>query len=655
MDNARPTTASGAPRLNVLFVGGYDSTNYAYVELVRELIARGHECTVVVDNERDVVNNKMFMAAGIPMVPLARYSFDELDSVDFVVTGPFLRKQVKKLFAEIYAHRKFVVSFASLFSSVTMWTAPDLLIASGESKFEEFARSGLRYNMIAVGNPQYDPLVRARHSRSRVELDQIRRVLVVDQGAYPLGEVGKDQLAQTLVNLARNNPEMTFDIKARYLPDEDGDHLHSVSDHLYSHLKDVPDNLALIRKPTILEELVLDYDAMITMWSTAHLDAAVLGLPLLLIEGLDSVDVFDVRKQRIADAYEHLRDTGCVVHWKDLQTGPCPFGYVSERYARDELYDIDTPCAPRVVDIFERISSVVLENGETFAERFQLSYPEFMSRIETMATLPIAAEESWLNHVLFREMNSVLQALAFDHRCMGYALDASEMLKYADLVVGSGATEDDERRLVSEARDLGLRLKQRYFASHPDEVARDVFIQDFYFDWLLQTERYDELLAYDGPVVAPVSLEFNRGMAFSKRGHRLKAARHLIESFDLSLRKPIRVLKKDKNIRTLLSRTDQSLRTHGILFMMNHYRKYEALSLVDVPAVRGLDALVYYKMKALVALKRQDDAKALYREYAAAVARKPEMRHRPGLGQALLRRVVAVYGALARGYAKRIR
>jgi ribosomal protein S18 acetylase RimI-like enzyme len=144
-------------------------------------------------------------------------------------------------------------------------------------------------------------------------------------------------------------------------------------------------------------------------------------------------------------------------------------------------------------------------------------------------------------------------------------------------------------------------------------------------------------------------------MAFSKRGHRLKAARHLIESFDLSLRKPIRVLKKDKNIRTLLSRTDQSLRTHGILFMMNHYRKYEALSLVDVPAVRGLDALVYYKMKALVALKRQDDAKALYREYAAAVARKPEMRHRPGLGQALLRRVVAVYGALARGYAKRIR
>jgi hypothetical protein len=655
MDHDLSPTAVGVPRLNVLFVGGYDSTNYAYVELVHELVARGHRCTVVVDNERDVVNNKMFMAAGIPMVPLAQYQFGELESVDFVVTGPFLRKQVKTLFAEIYGRRKFVVSFANLFSSVTMWTAPDLLIASGDSKYEEFARSGLSYNMVAVGNPQYDPLVRARRSRPRIELNEIRKVLVVDQGAYPLGEFGKNQLAQTLVNLARNNPQMTFHIKARYLPDEDGDHLHSVSDHLYSHLREIPGNLALIQESTILEELVLDYDAMITMWSTAHLDAAVLGLPLLLIEGLDSVDVFDVRKQRVADAYEHLRDTGCVVHWTELQNGPCPFRYVSDRYAREELYDIAEPCAPRVVDVFERIASVVLARGETFAERFQMSYAEFMNGVESIATLPIASEQSWLDHVLFREMNSVLQALAFDHRCMGYALDTSEMLKYADLHVGGGAPEDEERHLVSEARDLGLRLKERYFTSHPDEVAGDEFIQDFYFDWLLQTERYDELLAYDGPVVAPVSLEFNRGMAHSKRGHTLRGATHLIESFDLSLRKPVRVLKKDKNIRTLLSRADQSLRTHGILFLLNHYRKYEALSLIDVPATRGLDALVYYKMKALVALKRPDDAKALYREYAAAVAPRPARRRRPGLGQAVLRRVVGVYGALARGYAKRIR
>jgi len=231
MEQQIVSPGSGARRLNVLFIGGFDSTNYAYVELVHELVARGHECRVVVENERDIVNNKMFISAGIPMRPLSEFSAEDLRSVDFVVSGPFLRPPARALLDAVYEQRTFLVSFANLFSSVTMWISPDLVFASSERKFEEFAVSGISYNMVAVGNPQYDPLVRARKDRPRVALDEIRNVLFVDQGAYPLGEVGKRQLAETLVNLAKNNPEMTFHIKACYLPQEDGDHMHNVADH----------------------------------------------------------------------------------------------------------------------------------------------------------------------------------------------------------------------------------------------------------------------------------------------------------------------------------------------------------------------------------------------------------------------------------------
>ena len=643
MDHPTASARIGEPRLNVLFVGGFDSTNYAYVELVHELSARGHRCTVVVENERDLINNKMFIGAGIPMVPLARYPHGDLDDVDFVVSGPFVRKQAKALFAAIYDRGKFLISFASLFSSVTMWASPDLLIATSEAKFDEFARSGLRYNMVAVGNPQYDPLVRARESRPRIDADSVRKVLVVDQGAYPLGDLGKTQLATTLVNIAKNNPGMTFHVKPRYLPDEAGDHLHAVSDHLYSYLHETPENLVLIRSSTILEELVLEYDAMITLWSTAHLDAAVLDLPMLLIGGFDSVDVFDVRKQRVAAAYDHLRDTGCLVDWREIVDRPCAFRHVSPAYTREEFFDISVPCAPRVVDLMERIEETVVGRGRTFSETFQMTYPEFMGGVGGIATVASCSEHSRLNRLLARRLNAVLQALAFDHRVMGGVLDMSGILKLWDLRLGPDASEADVDALVARAREAAMRLKQDYFESHPEEVAGDVFVQDYYFDSLLATNKYDDLLGYDGPVVAPASLAFDRGMAEVKLGHRLRGVRHLIESFDISLREPVRILKKDKNIGTLLSRADQSLRTHGILVLMAHYRRWEALAAVDVPANPGLEALVFYKMKALVALGKRSDASALYAEYAKATARMPAARRRAGRAQAALRTVIAWY------------
>jgi hypothetical protein len=649
--------ASSAPdsrRLGVLFIGGFDSTNYAYVELVRELAARGHVCTVIVENERDVVNNKMFVSAGIAMVPLSEFSLRDLDSVDFVFSSPFLRRQHRALYDAIYERHKFIVAFANLFSAVTMRIAPDLVITTSESKFEDFADNGLRYNMVAVGNPQYDPLIRARDSRPAGEERTIRKVLVVDQGAYPFGDTGKAQLADTLVDIARNNPEMTFHIKPRYLPEEDGEHLHSMSEHLYSHLHDTPDNLVLIQKPTILEDLILDFDAMITTWSTAHLDAVVLDLPLLLIGGLDSVDVFDVRRQRIAAAYDHLRDTGCLVDWRDLRRGPCPFGRVSEEYVRREFYDVTTPCAPRIVDLLEKVDTVLLRNDRAFAGSFQLPYEGFMHTVETLETCDAGSEEQRLNRRLFRELNTFAQSLVFDHRYMGFALDMSEMLPFWDLRVGPGAGEQDIAPLVQRARDVGTRLKASYFATHPDEVAGDRFVQDSYFDHLLATGRYADLSAYRGPVVVPESLEFDKGMACLKRLRPLRAARHFVESFSLSLMKPCRELKKDKNIKVLLSRTDTQLLAHVILFSLNHYRKYEALGFVDIPSRPNFEALVYYKTKALVALGRLEEAKALYGTYVTATERKTPMTHGTGFKNRVLLFVIGRYRALLRRYVARL-
>ncbi len=647
--------AAGPSRLNVLFIGGFDSTNYAYVELIRGFEARGHSCTVLVNSVKDVVNNKMFANAGIVMTPLSHFSMGDLSSVDVVFSGQFIRRPQRHIFDAIARDGIFLISFANLFSAVTMRVPADLIITSCEGKFAEFAASGLDYNMVAVGNPQYDPLIRSRSNWQSERSSEIREVLVVDQGAYPLGARGKEQLASALVGMASSNPDVTFHVKPRYLPSEHGEYLHSLSHNLYHYLDDAPSNLVLIHGAETLEELVLNYDAMITTWSTAHLDAAVLGMPLMLIGGLDSVDVFDVRKQRVAAAYDHLDDTGCVIDWREVQAGRCRFARVSEEYLREEFYDIESPCAPKVVDLVEGIDRTLLKRGRAFDGRFQLNHEEFMRTLENgIETRAAGSQEDRLDRALYRGTNAIIQELAFGNRCMGSVLDMAELLPFWRTRLVEGSTVRDVRREVKQVGETSSSLRERYFRARPDEVASDKFIQDHYFDWLYATGRHAELLSYSGPLVAPESFEYNKGLVLLGRGRLFSAARHVIESFSISLVKPVRELRKDRNITVLLSRTDRNLLAHAILFFLDARGKREALSVVDIPAKPDVDALVFYRMKALVALGQTDAALALHRQYAETSQHAAAASPRAGSSNALLLIVVGAYRLLLRRYAARI-
>ena len=648
---------SQSRRLNVLFVAGFDSANYAYVELIRELESRGHRSTVLVRDPRDTLNNKMFANANIPTVALSSFDLRELDSVDFVFCGPFNKQEQRALIGEVQKRNIFMISFSTLFSSVTMRVLPDLLITAGESRFREFADNGLVYNAVAIGNPEYDRLVRARESRARDHDGDIRKVLVVDQGAYPLGDLGKTQLASALVALAANNPQMTFQVKPRYLPDEVGEHLHAVSEHLYTYLAERPDNLVLLDRPTILEDLLPEFDAMITTWSTAYLGAVVLDMPLLLIGGLDSVDVYDVRRPRIAAAYEHLRATGCVVDWRDLLEGECKFARVTAGFAREEFDDPYSPCAPKIVDLLERLDEELVQKHRAFSGSFQLSYSDFVARLPELATADRSSEDYVAGREYLRRVNDIVQALAFDNRCLGFSLDMQQMLPLWSQPAEAGATGPDIDALERKARQAASSLKETYFRSSGTAVESDVFVQDAFFDWLRATRKFDELLGYQGAVVARESLAFNQGLVYAK--HRappvsgLPAADRVVRA--LACRSRSAYSGRTRSIRTLLSGADTDLRAIVILWFLNHHRRYEGLSMLDVPGRPNLDALVYYTMKSLVAVGRPGEARTLYEEYTRAIVGQSPSKVRGRVKRAILALVIAVYRMLARRLAARLR
>jgi hypothetical protein len=259
-----------------------------------------------------------------------------------------------------------------------------------------------------------------------------------------------------------------------------------------------------------------------------------------------------------------------------------------------------------------------------------------------------------LNRRLYRQMNATIQELVFDNRCMGHVLDMAHILPYWHGPLSEDSSVRDIKRTIERVRDTGTNLKEQFFSSHPEEVASDKFIQDHYFDWLFATGRHAKLLSYSGPLVVPESLEYYKGLALLRRGRVAAAARHFAESFSISLVKQVRELRKDKNITVLLSKANRSLLAHMILRVLDAHRKREALSVIDVPLMPGFDALVFYRMKALVALGRKDDARVLYDDYIEASQGAPSAAPEPGMSGQVLLLVIGYYRRLLRRYAKTV-
>lgn len=536
-------------RMTVLFIAAFDSVNYAYVNLIRELERRGHRAILLVWDKDDAGKNKMFVDNQIPFLDIAEFSAHSLKEVDFVVTTPFEYAKSKKLWKQIQRRGIFCVGFATLFSSIAMRTYTDLIFSRGISKFQEFEENGLHYTMVAAGNPQYDDLISAADGKRRLAAEEIRRILFIDQGGYPFGPEGKSLLGQVLLAMAEKHPDKQFVIKPRYLPDvEIGAVLHRPSEHLYDFIPNPPANLILLREPTILEDMLGDFDAVATMWSTAYLDAALNKMPIMLIRGLPSQEVMDVRCQRIEEAFTQLEKTGCVVDYQDVLKGKLEFRYADEAYLREEVENAGQPCTPEIVNALEDIYEQWIIAGKRPQEVFQTDIQTFREKLPSMATIGA-------NSVIYRQrrafltfLNMKVQDLAFRNRAMAKPFDLSAVQKYWYF---------SPKRKLSKIRMKFCRLKvrltiealeQKYYRSPKMRTETDPIRLDYYYDWAFRRKRYKEIMNSPNPNTYPETIAFYRAMVYLRRQDYVSAAQefasyyHHIEALD------VKPLVKDRRI-----------------------------------------------------------------------------------------------------------
>jgi len=544
-------------RMTVLMIAAFDSMNYTLAACANELRKAGYEVVVASSKPKSLTNNRMFGEKGINVVSIRSVNAASLLFIDIAIGSPIVQASHRRVYASIARYNVLLMGFANLFSSVAMRFNPDILFTIGEEKAREFNRYNLRYNCVAIGDPQYDELCEARRDRS---VGGVRSVLFLDQGGYPYGAEGKRQLAQTLVRVARDNPGIRFDVKPRYLPDEKGT-LHTVADHLYDFIEEPPENLVLMEERCNLGDIVTNYDALMTMWSTAYLDALVLGMPMLLIEGFDSIDVFDVRAQRVAEAYDRLRETGCVRHYSEL-VGDISgmFRVADEAYAKDEVYRCGEPAARRVVRFMELAYETLVVPGLRIADDFALTEEEYYWRFGSF-NLVDADSDSWLTRRRYRNrVNRRLQEYVYLNRCMGAVLDLAPFEQLYDVEVPALPNEAAREfcNVVSDEMSAEfIAVRGRYFDSveGKEAIEHDRILQDFYFDYLYMAERYDEL--YEPRVetlLSPEGLEYNLARVELNRLRFRRAYDHLFEFLRLAQSREVNQLLRCKRMKTTLRR-----------------------------------------------------------------------------------------------------
>lgn len=550
-----PSVRAAEPK-TYLFLAAYDSMNQPIAALIPALLARGCQVIVAAGSTDDSANLYPFTGCGVTPIAAAHLAEADLAAVDVVVMPPVRMYGLQPLVEAIRRRGLLIVSFATLFSSVVMREYPDLLLCLGQEKIDEMHRNGLDYHMVAVGNPQYDKLVARRRSGN----DPIRRVLIVDQGGYPYGETGKRELAHTLECIARFNPDKQFAIKPRFYQQLKGRATHAEDAHTVDYLVNPPENLQVLDAPCHLEDILPDYDAMITSWSTAYLDAALYNLPLILISGLDSIDVFDVRRQRVHEALKHLGGTGCVHDFRKLQEGPVPFTLVDPAYLEHEVYRYQTPCAERAIHAIELTYRSHSVANRRWGHPFALTYDEFVDSFDTLESEVRLAPHALARHYYLVRLNEWMQERVYANRCLACPFDLSGFRYYF-----SHSFADADPRLVDyfdSYLDLLQSAKRRwktmydaYFsaAETQQDFSSDAVLQDYYFDWLYDKHRYQTLAEYKGPILAPSSYAYNLSRTEFARNNTQAAFGHLQQFLDEAAAPQSQVVGKGKRALPLMS------------------------------------------------------------------------------------------------------
>lgn len=459
--------------MHVLIFLGNDASNLSIENIVRELDRR-HEVKLVAPANCNPQQIQMFDDLAEKIIPMEECTDEVYDWADCVFCTVMSATTLRDC-------KKYIFSFCHMNPRFDEPRGYDFVFTLGELGEQDVPPY---FASMPVGLAKNDAPVTAETKK---------QILYVDAGHFPFGKTGQRQIAQMLLNICAAYPEYNVCVKPRWFPGAtDRDMSNQNYGHVYNELAELcpdglPENLELLWEYRNLQELIDESTCVVSSCTSAYLDAAMRGKPLLIIKGIENEDMYHLRSEYFDNLYRFAQESGCVVDWREV-TDYLPEGRMCAPEHINRSFSYLNGATARVVEAMEYICETFIEHGrfpdikeyryETYRE--QLTDDFGLSMEDLLTNRRFCATETAM--VLTYKVSSSLNWQPYYQQQMALC----RMSVNAD-----GALKKLSN--FSTLRKEILRLKCNYLVGHPGFVKNDVDASYLYYA-LSQCKKRTELM-----------------------------------------------------------------------------------------------------------------------------------------------------------------
>ncbi len=443
--------------MKILVVTWVDAANLAIENIVREMLARGHQVEVYAFFT-DYKNIRMFSNQGIPIHPARELTERVVRKFDIAFATESAMRGLRHFNIYTFSYNNI----------------PDTWVSDG---------SDFMFTMVRDRRLRWEedcarmPLGVAKNDTPKACEDVKKQILFIDAGHNPYGEKGKRQVANMLLDICEKFPDYNLVIKPRWLPKELKEQTHRTNLHLYHVLEEMsnhalPDNLVLTNEHRDLQEMIDESVSVITTSVSCYLDIALRGKGCIVVDELDSEEAFDTWRS-FQNIYQSARESGCCVPYQDV-IKYLPMGIQCDPAHLNKQIPYTSGVSGRVVEVMEYIYKNYLCQGKYPAIR-TYDYEAYQS--ELASSLGTTLQE--LKHKRLKNGICIVTRLfEYTHAELDYSSFYKEIEdKYCEYSADAAGFRTLNAQMVRCMREIRVENRDKLMA---DAIDQSILLQSLY-------------------------------------------------------------------------------------------------------------------------------------------------------------------------------
>lgn len=499
--------------MNVLVLAHNDSDNIMISNILFEMQMRGYKIrifSVFMDNR----TNRMFKSLKCEINRVDKLSDADIEWCDCVLSALRAHINIGGLGDKIFI-KKYIFVYNHYIDKTWYTPGADFMFTCGYTRKMDHIEDCAS---MAVGCPKDD-------SQQQVINSAIseKQFLFIDSGHYPFSHKGKRQVASLLLKICHKFPEYKLVVKPRFLPNE-SNMLHANLDHLYSVLiqlsnENLPVNLVLLNEHRDMQELIDQSDCVLMLCSSAYVDVALRNKPMIIIDGIDNDDKYELRNDiEYKNIYDLRKKSGCVVNCHEVLQY-LPYGIKCSEAHLKKLVAYPKYASKRIVDVIDFVVTDFLRKG-LFPRIQEYNYEDYKEKM---------AEDQQLNWDIIlskRIKNFGNDTLNRFNRVIA-CIDKSEYINAIDNEYSNYPTDVNG---INDFKAYLSSLYRKIVIANGNILVNDELDQAELLRAMYESKDYVDLFAIDERYIkAKAAWHYYIGMIYLSENSREKGIDHLID------------------------------------------------------------------------------------------------------------------------------